>query len=96
MKYYIKPSGVYIELQDDVPVSENLLEVPTRRPDDTYDWNGSEWVKSDRENLANKSLRAIAYKEESDPLFFKWQRGDATEQEWLDKVAEIKQRYPRA
>jgi hypothetical protein len=39
-------------------------------------------------------LRAIAYREESDPIFFKWQRGEATEQEWLDKVAEIKARYP--
>ena len=39
-------------------------------------------------------LRAIAYQEESDPIFFKWQRGEATEQEWLDKVAEIKARYP--
>jgi hypothetical protein len=37
--------------------------------------------------------RANAYRNESDPLFFKWQRGEATEQEWLDKVNEIKQRY---
>lgn len=40
-----------------------------------------------------KRQRAMAYREESDPLFFKWQRGEATEQEWLDKVNEIKQRY---
>lgn len=40
-----------------------------------------------------KALRAEAYREESDPIFFKWQRGEATEQEWLDKVAEIKARY---
>ncbi len=39
--------------------------------------------------------RALAYREESDPLFFKWQRDEATEQEWLDKVAEIKARYPK-
>lgn len=38
--------------------------------------------------------RQQAYQAESDPLFFKWQRGQATEQEWLDKIAEIKQRYP--
>lgn len=37
--------------------------------------------------------RASAYRNEADPLFFKWQRGEATEQEWLDKVNEIKQRY---
>lgn len=41
-----------------------------------------------------KATRALAYQAESDPIFFKWQRGEATEQEWLDKVAEIKTRYP--
>lgn len=39
------------------------------------------------------SLRA-AYEAESDPLFFQWQRGEATQQEWLDKIAEIKSRFP--
>lgn len=38
--------------------------------------------------------RADAYRTKSDPLFFKWQRGEATEQQWLDKVAEIKAAYP--
>ena len=41
-----------------------------------------------------KENRAVAYKLEADPLFFKAQRGEATQQEWLDKVEEIKQRYP--
>lgn len=45
-------------------------------------------------NLQAKANRANAYLNESDPLFFKWQRGEATQQEWLDKVAEIKARYP--
>lgn len=39
-------------------------------------------------------LRKIAYQNEADPLFFKAQRGEATMQEWLDKVQEIKNRYP--
>ena len=41
-----------------------------------------------------KENRAAAYKLEADPLFFKAQRGEATQQEWLDKVEEIKQRFP--
>lgn len=41
-----------------------------------------------------KQERLNAYRIESDPLFFKAQRGEATMQEWLDKVAEIKARYP--
>lgn len=41
-----------------------------------------------------EAQRAEAYRNESDPVFFKSQRGEATHQEWLDKVAEIKARYP--
>jgi hypothetical protein len=39
--------------------------------------------------------RRAAYIAEADPLFFKAQRGEATTQEWQDKVAEIKARYPK-
>jgi hypothetical protein len=42
----------------------------------------------------NKRNRATAYREESDPLFFKAQRGEATTEEWLAKVQEIRNRYP--
>ena len=41
-----------------------------------------------------RQQRQAAYQQEADPLFFKWQRGEATEQEWLDKIAEIKTRFP--
>lgn len=42
------------------------------------------------------ALRKSAYQTEADPLFFKWQRGESTEQVWLDKIADIRQRYPDA
>jgi len=38
--------------------------------------------------------RRQAYTLESDPLFFQWQRGEATEEAWKAKVAEIQARYP--
>lgn len=38
--------------------------------------------------------RLAAYHCESDPLYFKWKAGVSTEQQWLDKRAEIKTRYP--
>ena len=44
--------------------------------------------------ILNKEFRATAYKQESDPIFFKWQRAEATQQEWLDKIADILQRFP--
>jgi hypothetical protein len=40
------------------------------------------------------AMRQAACQLESDPLFFKWQRGEATQQQWLDKIAEIRARYP--
>ena len=40
------------------------------------------------------ALRAAAYRAESDPLFFKSQRGEARQDDWLAKVDEIRARYP--
>lgn len=39
--------------------------------------------------------RKRAYQDEADPLFFKWQRGEGTQEAWLAKVTEIKERYPK-
>jgi hypothetical protein len=41
-----------------------------------------------------QASRAAAYRAEADPLYFKAQRGEATNDEWLAKVAEIKARFP--
>ena len=38
--------------------------------------------------------REYSYKTEADPLFYQSQRGDVAEQQWLDKIAEIKERFP--
>lgn len=38
--------------------------------------------------------RLWAYEQTSDPLFFKWQRGDGTEEEWLAAVAKVKADNP--
>ena len=53
-----------------------------------------EEVEATIHNQKMERLRQEAYRNESDPLFFKYQRGDATREEWLDKIEEIKQRYP--
>ena len=46
-------------------------------------------------NYANQyaiveAARLTAYEQQSDPIFFKWQRGDATEAEWREAVAKVK------
>ena len=55
-------------------------------------WNVTD-KSIDEVNAIHESNRKEAYKEESDPLFFKWQRGEIDKQLWLDKVNEIKQRW---
>jgi hypothetical protein len=42
-----------------------------------------------------EASRKAAYIVEADPLFFRSQRGEIEEQVWLDKIAEIKARYPK-
>lgn len=45
-------------------------------------------------NTRAREQRRAAYRDQADSLFFKWQRGESTEQEWLDKVEEIRARFP--
>jgi hypothetical protein len=58
-------------------------------------------INIDQSKLAAKKAaeaqanRKSAYEQEADPLFFKAQRGEATMQDWQDKVAEIKARFPK-
>lgn len=47
-----------------------------------------------QENNSIKQRRAEDYRRYSDPLFFKCQRGEATHQEWLDAVQNIKDLSP--
>jgi len=70
----------------------------TFTPKEEADWDAMEaaWAArvKDRFNAQAKQDREAAYKAEADPLFFKSQRGDATQAEWQAKVAEIKARFP--
>jgi hypothetical protein len=53
------------------------------------------WVDQNAEKRKQQeAARAEAYRTESDPIFFMSQRGEATMEEWVTKVAEIKARYP--
>jgi len=47
-------------------------------------------------NRIAEQNRLAAYRNESDPLFFKSQRGEATIEEWKAKIADIKKRYPKS
>lgn len=47
-----------------------------------------------REYAFVESKRHSAYQQVSDPIFMQYQRGEATEQEWLDAVQAIKDANP--
>lgn len=51
-------------------------------------------ILRDNFNAQQKKYRQEAYQKEADPLFMKYQRGEATKEEWETKVAQIASRYP--
>lgn len=65
-------------------------------PEEIADREAWEAGAYDRAVLECEQLRQAAYQAESDPLFFKFQRDEdgITKQAWLDKIAEIRERYP--
>lgn len=46
------------------------------------------------EFAAVEAARQVAYQKTADPLFFEYQRGDATEAEWLAAVQAVKDAHP--
>lgn len=80
---------------------ENVI-LPTNFSLNTYTYIDEEFEIANQQNYnvyvnsynnKQKELRAEAYKDESDSLFFKAQRQEISMQEWLDKVNEIKTKY---
>lgn len=52
--------------------------------------SAEELLRKDRERTQRRSeLYRKDMAEYADPLFFKWQRGEATKQEWLDAIATV-------
>ena len=51
-------------------------------------------VNYDNQCAIVEAARLTAYEQQSDPLYFKWQRGDATEAEWRAAVAKVKADNP--
>lgn len=48
----------------------------------------------EREYAEVEEIRKQLYIRDTDPLFFGWQRGENTEQEWLDAVQAVKDAHP--
>jgi hypothetical protein len=54
-------------------------------------WPQVEW---DAQYAQAQQARHAAYVEQADPVFFRWQRGQATEQDWLAAVAAVDTAHP--
>ena len=78
-------------------IPDGAIVVPCAPDDPRQTWGATQWLPLAPEfvNSDMDAKRAVAYREEADPLFFKSQRGEITQQVWLDKVNEIKTRYPK-
>jgi hypothetical protein len=105
----LTPEGCYIgaalSLAHTTSNSEIIdVEPPEFLEANLYRRDGDMWVPvvddfilerlRDKASDAQREARKAAYAAEADPLFFKWQRGEATQAEWLEKVAAIRHRYP--
>lgn len=56
----------------------------------------TEWAQVEYEVAYEdvQKARQTAYQAESDPVFFDYQRGEVTEQDWLDAVQAVKDAHP--
>ena len=86
------PGALWVLDGDDYEGLTWLSESPKPSEEDLR----SAWpeVQHARAVRAVEQARAAAYRETADPLFFQWQRGEVSEQEWLDAVQAVKDAHP--
>lgn len=76
--------GNWVARPSPVPVEQTPEELAARARADL------EAALADRDRAVREALA-----EEADPLFFRWQRGEGTEEDWLATVAAVKERFPK-
>lgn len=86
VKFYVNETKEIINLIKGEKIPEGFREISFEE--------GLEIEASKRAEKASKN-RSVAYRLESDALFFKQQRGELPAGTWEAKVAEIKARYPK-
>jgi hypothetical protein len=94
MKHYKDTQNNLFGFENENAVPDGLTEITIEEAREIAAENNK--LTPEQKAQLNEVLRKAAYTVESDPLFFRAQRGEATEQEWLDKIEEIKKRYPKS
>jgi hypothetical protein len=96
MKFAIIENGVVSNVVvADAPLGGNWVQTEQAGPGWLY--QGGQFLSPPpvvTTKVEQEAKRHAAYTTEADPLFFKWQAGEATEEEWLTKRQEIRDRYP--
>lgn len=77
-------------LKDDEKIEDDYIVKKTKK--ELYD-EGK--LSREEYNLHIDELRRVAYAREADPLCAQFVRGDVEKSVWLEKIDEIKKRYPK-
>ena len=85
-----KVAAGLIQLKPDEKIENGYIVPKTKK--ELYD-EGK--ISKEEYNRYIDDLRQAAYSRESDPLGMQALRGDIDKAEWLAKIAEIRQRYPK-
>jgi hypothetical protein len=90
MKHYKDSQNNLFGFEDGNTIPAGLVEITM---DEVRAINSAKQLALTAEQI--EANRKAAYTAESDPLFFKWQAGEATQAEWQAKRSEIKARFPK-
>ena len=85
-----KVAAGLIQLKDDEKIEGAYVVKKTKK--EQYD---AGLISKEKYNAYIDRQREAAYRQEADPLGMQVQRGDIDKAVWLEKIAEIKQRYPK-
>jgi hypothetical protein len=98
--------GAFVFVESDIPQYDNIthkvVEIDPILEGEVYvqTWQVLPLTEQEKSDMIKKlgdeikEKRRKAYQRYSDPLYFKWKRGDGTEQEYLNKIEAIKAQLP--
>jgi hypothetical protein len=89
MKHYKDAQNNLFGFDDNISVPSDYIEISMQ---DVAEINAAKVAKPTADQV--RLTRAGAFAAEADPLFFKYQAGEVTKEEWIAKREEIRARYP--
>jgi hypothetical protein len=83
-------------------LTQKVIEVEPELVDGVYvqKWQVVELTEQEKSDIVERlgkeieEKRRLAYQKYADPIYFQWQRGTKTEQDYLNMIEAVKQKYP--